>query len=225
MGRQEAGGDQVGATQESPPQGRGDGFGEPGHDGQLRRRAIRLEYFTIGWNLVEAGVGLGAGWLASSIALEGFGLDSLIETLSGLTVLWRFRQQTLQKENAERRAVRAVGATFLALAAYIAHSAGTDLWFRRVPRFSLPGMLLATCALLVMPALGIGKRRLARQLRSRALAADGLESMLCAYLSAALLLGLGLNGLLGWWWADPVAALAMTPFILREGIEATFHNE
>ncbi len=186
----------------------------------LRVRAIRLEYFTVGWNVIEAAVALVAGYLARSIALQGFGLDSIIESASGLMLLWRFQQTKLEQERAESRAVRVVGLTFLALAAYVGYEGVTDLWFRRAPIFSLPGLLLACASLAVMPVLGLSKRRLARKLGSRALAADGLETLLCAYLSATLLIGLILNGWLGWWWADPVAALAMTAFMLREGIEA-----
>lgn len=195
---------------------------EPRRIEEWRRWAIRLEYFTVGWNAVEAGVALTAGWLASSIALQGFGLDSIIETISGAALLWRFKQRGLEEEHAETRAARVVGATFFALAAYVGYEAGADLWLHHAPRFSLPGTILACCALLVMPALGMAKRRIARHLQSRALAADAQESLLCACLSAALLLGLALNGAFGWWWADPIAALAMTPFMIREGIEATF---
>ena len=213
MGRQETSPDeQVG---HSPQAAGGDLAGAQ----TLRLRAIRLEYFTVAWNCLEALVALVAGWLAASIALEGFGLDSVIETVSGLTVLWRFRRQQAD-ERAEQRAVRVVGITFLALAAYIGYEAGTDLWYRRAPSFSLPGFILAILSLLVMPALGLAKRRTARQLGSRALEADSLETFLCAYLSATLVVGLGLNAWLGWWWADPAAALAMTVFIVREGFEA-----
>jgi divalent metal cation (Fe/Co/Zn/Cd) transporter len=186
----------------------------------LRRRAIRLEYFTVGWNTLEAVVALVAGWFASSIALQGFGLDSVIETIAGLTVLWRFRQRGLEEEHAEARAVRVVGLTFLALAVYVGYEAVGDLWLRRAPEFSLAGSILALASLIVMPILGIAKRRTAGRLNSKALAADGMQTMLCAYLSATLLLGLSLNGLLGWWWADPIAALAMTIFMVREGLEA-----
>lgn len=185
----------------------------------LRRRAVRLEYFTIGWNVVEAGVALAAGAASSSIALVGFGLDSIIETSSGVTLLWRFKQQTVAEDHAESRAVKLVGATFLALAAYVGVEAGRDLWLRHAPEFSLPGLILAILSLIVMPVLGVAKRRLARRLQSRALAADGLETLLCAYLSATLLIGLALNGALGWWWADPVAGLVIAGFMVREGIE------
>ena len=194
----------------------------PGDQAKLRRRGIRLEYFTVAWNTLEALVALVAGWLASSIALEGFGLDSVIETVSGLTLLWRLRHSRPagEEDHAELRAVRVVGVTFFALAAYVGYEAGADLWFRRAPQFSLPGTILAALSLVVMPVLALAKRRVARQLKSRALAADSLESLLCSYLSATLLLGLALNGWLGWWWADPIAALAMAGFMLHEGFEA-----
>jgi divalent metal cation (Fe/Co/Zn/Cd) transporter len=186
----------------------------------LRQRALRLEYFTVGWNMVEAAVGLLTGWLASSIALKGFGLDSVIETFSGASLLWRFKQRGLDDARAESRAIRLVGLTFFALAAYVAAEAVADLWLHRAPQFSLLGMILALCSLLVMPALGVAKRQIAVLLKSRALSADGLQTLLCAYLSGTLLVGLALNGWLGWWWADPIAALAMTGFMIREGIEA-----
>lgn len=186
----------------------------------LRRRAILLEYFTVGWNTLEAVVALVAGIAASSIALVGFGLDSVIETASGVTLLWRFKQRGLEEQEAEARAAKLVGLTFFALAAYVGYEAVEDLRLRRAPEFSLPGFILAIVSLIVMPVLGLAKRRLARLLKSRALAADGMETLLCSYLSATLLLGLALNWRLGWWWADPAAALAMTLFMIREGLEA-----
>jgi len=185
-----------------------------------RRQAVRLEYFTVAWNLIEAGVALVAGVLAASIALVGFGLDSVIETVSGLTLLWRLKQRGDFESEAESRALRIVGLTFFALAAYISYESITDLWRQEQPRESLVGIVLAAVSLVVMPLLGRAKRRVARQLKSRALAADGMETYLCSYLSFTLLLGLGLNAWLGWWWADPVAALAMVAFMIREGVEA-----
>jgi divalent metal cation (Fe/Co/Zn/Cd) transporter len=179
-----------------------------------------LECFTVAWNTLEAAVALVAGLVAGSIALVGFGLDSAIETASALAVLWRFRQHGVAEDTAELRAARFVGITFFALAIYIGFEAVADLWMRHEARFSLPGMLLATAALIVMPTLGLTKRRVARRLGSRALAADGMESILCAYLSATLIVGLALNGWLGWWWADPLAALLITGFMVREGIGA-----
>lgn len=185
-----------------------------------RQHAIRLEYFTIGWNALEAVVAIGAGYLAGSIALVGFGLDSIIETISGATLLWRLRQRGDFESAAESRALRIVGLTFLLLAAYVSYESVSDLWLRHQPRASLPGIILAAVSLVVMPLLGRAKRRLARRIGSRALAADGMETYLCSYLSFTLLLGLGLNAWVGWWWADPVAALAMVAFMIREGVEA-----
>jgi divalent metal cation (Fe/Co/Zn/Cd) transporter len=195
----------------------------PGQDDELRRRATRLEWFTVTWNVLEALVALGAGYLAGSIALEGFGLDSVIETISGLTLLWRFRARvygTAGEQAAERRAVRVVGMTFFALAAYVGYEGGADLWFRRAAHFSLPGVILATASLIVMPILGLAKRRTARALESRALAADSVQTLVCSYLSAILLGGLLLNGWLHWWWADPAAALAIAAAMVGEGLEA-----
>lgn len=190
----------------------------------LRQRALRLEYFTVGWNSIEAVVALAAGATASSIALIGFGLDSIIETASGVALLWRLRQRGEFEATAESRALRLVGVTFFALAAYVTIESVRDLRHSERPEESLVGMLLAAASLVVMPVLGIAKRRLARTLGSRALAADGMETMVCAYLSFTLLLGLGLNAWLGWWWADAAAALAMVPFMVREGLEA-FRSE
>lgn len=186
----------------------------------LRQRAIRLEYFTIAWNTLEAVVAITAGWLAGSIALVGFGLDSIIETASGAALLWRLRQRGDLEAAAESRALRFVGLTFFALAAYVTYESVRDLRGSQRPEESLLGIALAAVSLVVMPLLGRAKRRLARRLGSRALAADGMETYLCSYLSFALLLGLGANAWLGWWWADPVAALLMVAFMVREGVEA-----
>ncbi len=169
---------------------------------------------------MEAFVALIAGALASSIALVGFGLDSIIEVVSGLTLLWRFKRRQLEDRTAESRAVKVVGLTFFALSAYVGYQAVRTLWVHRPPQFSLPGMILAAVAFVVMLVLGFAKRELARLLNSRALAADAIETLMCACLSATLLVGLSLNGWLAWWWADPVAALAMSGFMVREGVEA-----
>lgn len=185
-----------------------------------RRRAIRLEYFTVVWNVAEAVVALVAGIVAGSIALVGFGLDSVIETVAAVTLLWRLRQRGDLEEVAESRALRIVGTTFFALAAYVSYESVRDLWGQHRPEESLVGIVLAAVSLVVMPVLGVAKRRVAKRLGSRALAADGMETFLCAYLSLTLLVGLTLNAWLGWWWADPVAALAMVAFMVREGWEA-----
>lgn len=192
---------------------------------ELLRSGVRLEWLTIGWNSVEALVALGAGLLAGSIALVGFGLDSVIETAAGFMVLWRVLREVggaaeAKVLRAERRALGFVGITFLALAAYICYESGAKLWRQEAPAESWVGIALAMCSAIVMPLLAARKRAVARALGSRALAADAVETAVCAYLSVTLLLGLGANALFGWWWADPVAALAMVPLIVKEGVEA-----
>jgi len=187
--------------------------------GPAVRKGRRLEYFTIAWNLAEAAIALGAGLLAGSIALVGFGIDSLIESSSGAVLLWRL-QEGEKGEEREKRALKLVGISLVALAAYVAVEAIKSLFLREAPEKSLIGIALAAVSLVVMPLLARAKRRVAAQLTSRALVADSRQTDICAYLSAILLGGLGLNALFGWWWADPVAALGMVPIIAREGIEA-----
>ena len=180
------------------------------------RRGRKLEYITIGWNSLEAVVAIGAGLFAGSIALVGFGVDSVIESFSGAVLLWRL----FAGEHAEQLALKLVGASFLLLAAYVAFDAGKSLLFREPPEESYVGIGLAALSLIVMPVLARAKRRVAANLNSRALAADSRQTDICAYLSAILLVGLGLNALFGWWWADPVAGLIMIPIIAKEGVEA-----
>ncbi len=189
------------------------------------RWGLRLEYFTVGWNSLEAIVAIGAGVIAGSIALVGFGLDSVVEVLSGAILFWRLRVELggaapEASERAERRALFAVGLSFFALGAYVLYESGKKLWLRERPEESLVGLGLGIVSLVVMPVLALGKHRIARRLGSRALAADAKETAICSYLSLTLLLGLGLNAWRGWWWADPVAALAMLPLLVHEGKEA-----
>lgn len=179
----------------------------------------RLEYVTLGWNLLEAAVAVGAGTVAGSVALIGFGVDSLIESLSGAILLWRLQSHEAD-ERRERLALKLVGLSFLILAAYVAFEAVKSLYLRELPESSLVGIALAVLSLIVMPVLARAKRRVAARIASRSLHADSRQTDICAYLSAILLGGLGLNALLGWWWADPVAALIMVPIIAREGVEA-----
>jgi divalent metal cation (Fe/Co/Zn/Cd) transporter len=186
---------------------------------QHARAGRRLEYFTLGWNLLEALVAIVAGIVASSIALVGFGVDSLIESFSGVILLWRLQQYDLD-ETRERIALKLVGASFLLLALYVAVDAAKSLLGHEPPHESLVGIAVAAVSLLVMPLLARAKRRVAAGLNSRALHADSRQTDLCAYLSAILLLGLALNALFGWWWADPVAAIIMVPIIAYEGIKA-----
>jgi len=189
------------------------------------QRGVWLEYFTIGWNIVEAVFAIGAGWLAGSIALIGFGLDSVIESASGAILLWRLKKELAgisgeQTEKAERTALLSVGITFWLLSGYVAHEAIGKLIAKEGPDVSIVGIVLATVSLIVMPVLAWGKRFVAARIQSRALEADAMETIVCAYLSFTLLLGLTLNAWLGWWWADPTASLLMLPVILREGWEA-----
>jgi divalent metal cation (Fe/Co/Zn/Cd) transporter len=183
---------------------------------QLVRRGQRLQFLTIAYNSLEAVAALIAGVLARSIALVGFGLDSLIEVTSGGAALWRL----YRGEHAERLALRLVGSSFLALAAYVAWEAVESLWTGQAPARSIPGIVLAAASLVVMPLLARAKRRVAAGLGSAALEADARQTDFCLYLSGILLGGLLLNAFLGWWWADPVAGLAMTPIIAREGVRA-----
>ncbi len=191
----------------------------------LLRRGLLLEALTIAWNVIEAIVAIGAGWLAGSVALVGFGLDSTIETVAAGALYHRLRAErrgaTSEKTEAlELRALRIVGVTFFALALYIVYEAGSTLWMREPPDPSRLGIALAVLSLVVMPFLAWAKLRTGQALQSRALIADAKETIACTYLSLMLLLGLGANALLGWWWADPVAALAMLPWVVKEGFEA-----
>lgn len=189
------------------------------------RIAYALVFVTVAYNLVEAGLALWLGFNAGSVALIGFGLDSVIEGAAAGVLLWRLRLglRAIDQEavaTAERRVHRFVGATFFALAAYVA---GQALWTLRAgnaPAESVLGVALAVVSLLLMPPLAWGKLRAAREIQSAALRAEAMETIACSYLSFTLLLGLGANALRGWWWADPIAALAMVPWLLHEGRES-----
>jgi divalent metal cation (Fe/Co/Zn/Cd) transporter len=185
------------------------------------RHGRRLEYFTIAWNALEGLVAVVAGAIAGSISLVGFGIDSFIEVTSGSVLLWRMSvdAEVHRRELNERWALRIVGACFLLLAAYIAYESALDLWSRRAPEHSIPGIILACISLIVMPLLSRAKRKVGRALGSAAMHADAKQTEFCTYLSAILLAGLLLNTLFGLWWADPVAALIMVPIIAKEGIE------
>lgn len=192
------------------------------------RRWLRIALWLVGatllYNVLEAVIALAFGRKADSIALVGFGLDSCIEVAAALALFWRLwlQGQGEESETAERRerAVhRFVGATFFLLALYILAEAGWTLWAREAPRTSPVGIALAVASLIVMPLVSLGKLRAAREMDSPALRAEALETLACSYLSLVLLLGLGLNAALGWWWSDPAAALLMLPWLVKEGLE------
>ncbi len=187
----------------------------------LVRRGLVLNYATIGYNAVEAVLSILAGVIAGSVALIGFGLDSIIEVASGVAALWRLRSDVdaARRESAERAALKVIGLTFLALAAYVTYEGAKTLWMRELPSRSILGVVILVLSVIVMPWLSRKKRRVAQGLESRALEAEATQTSLCAYLSAIALAGVGLNAFFGVWWADPVAALAMVPIIAREGFE------
>jgi len=185
------------------------------------RQALFLEYLTIGWNVVEAAVAIIAGLWAGSIALVGFGLDSIIEVTAAGMLVWRLRCELTCRhrthERAEKIVLRVIGITFFILAAYVLYKAGDMLLHAQAPEASRVGIVLAVLAAVLSPWLALRKQALARQLNSRALAADALETFACGYLSITLLIGIALNATLGWWWADPAAALLMVPVLLWSG--------
>jgi len=185
---------------------------------ELERRALWLEYLTITWNLVEGVVAIGAGFLAGSIALVGFGFDSMIEAFAASVVVWQLKGSS--SEEREHRALRMIAVTFFVLAAYVALESVRDLLSHEEPSQSTVGIVLAIVSLIVMPTLGLLKRKTGEAMNSRVLIADSAETFLCSWLSGILLLGLVLNATVGWWWADPVAALGIAWLALREGREA-----
>lgn len=193
------------------------------HDREsIVRRGLRLEYLTLAWNSLEAVIAIVSGLIAGSIALVGFGLDSVIEMSSGAVLLWRLRSDAdvHRRERIEQISLRLVGVCFLVLAAYVAWDATGSLWKRERPEESISGIVIAALSLAVMPLLARAKRRVAAGLDSGAMQADSRQTDICAYLSAILLGGLVLNATLGWWWADPLAGLIMVPIIAKEGVEA-----
>ena len=187
----------------------------------LIQRGLALNYLTIGYNVLEAVVALGAGIVSGSVALVGFGLDSVIEVTASGAAQWRLRADldTLRRERVERTTLRIIGWSFLALAMYVVFDSANALLRREPPERSIVGLVLLALSAIVMPILARAKRRVARAMTSRALEADAMQTSLCAYLSVIALAGVALNTALGWWWADPVAALAMVPIIAKEGVE------
>jgi divalent metal cation (Fe/Co/Zn/Cd) transporter len=184
---------------------------------RLVRRAKTLAWIGVGWHGVEATIAVGAGLAASSIALVGFGADSLIEALAGFIVLWRFHAARASSAMTERRAQQLIAASFYLIAAYIAVEAIRSLATGNEPKASWVGIGLSAFTLATMPPLAAAKARVAEALGSAAAKSESRQTILCAYLSAGLLVGLGLNALAGWWWADPITALVIAGVAAKEG--------
>jgi divalent metal cation (Fe/Co/Zn/Cd) transporter len=186
----------------------------------LVRQAKLLAWLGIAWHGIEATIAVLAGIAAGSIALIGFGADSLVESFAGFVVVWRFADSRVASEHAEERAQRLIGVAFWLIAVYVAIEAIRSLIGGDHPESSYVGIALATVTLAMMPMLAAAKSRVGERLGSSATKSEGRQNLLCAYLSAGLLVGLGANALLGWWWADPVTALAIAAVAVNEGREA-----
>ena len=190
---------------------------------RLYRKGLHLEYFMLGYNILEAIASIVFGSIANSIALIGFGLDSIVESLSALVLIWRLRQHgkisVAAEEKLEKRATKFVAITFFILGLYILFESIKKLAFAEVPEHSLPGIIIAVASLIIMPILTWQKYKTGKQINSRALVADSKETLACAFLSVALLLGLGANYLFGFWQADPIVGLIIAAFLFREGWE------
>lgn len=193
---------------------------ESGEREKLVRRAKFLAWLGVGWHGIEAAVAVGAGLAAGSIALVGFGADSLIESVAGFVLLWRFAAARVHSEAAEQRAQKLIGVSFYVIAAYVGFEALRSLLAGARPEASWVGIGLAAVTLATMPPLAIAKARVGEKLGSSATRSEGRQNMLCAYLSAALLVGLGANALFGLWWADPVTALVIAGVAVKEGRES-----
>jgi divalent metal cation (Fe/Co/Zn/Cd) transporter len=187
---------------------------------RLVRRAKLLAWLGLGWHGIEAAIAITAGLVAGSIALVGFGADSLIESVAGVVLLWRFAEARASSDVAERRAQRLIAVSFFVLAAYITAEAARTLAGAHHPGVSYVGIGLAVVTLVTMPPLAIAKARVGDRLSSSATKSEGRQNMVCAYLSGALLVGLGANAVAGWWWADPLTALVIAAVAVREGRES-----
>jgi divalent metal cation (Fe/Co/Zn/Cd) transporter len=189
---------------------------------KLYKKGLFLEYFTIGYNFIEAIISITFGSMANSIALVGFGLDSIIESLSGLVLIWRLRQHQKiteeEEERVEKKAMKFIAITFIVLAIYVLFQSVKKLVFQEIPNPSLPGIIIAIVSIIVMPMLTLQKYRIGKKIKSKALIADSKETLACFFLSLALLLGLGLNYLMDFWQADPIVGIIIVVFLLREGV-------
>ncbi|UCG54099.1 MAG: cation transporter [Dehalococcoidia bacterium] len=190
---------------------------------RLYKKALLLEYFTVGYNILEAIASIVFGSIAGSVALIGFGLDSVVESLSGLVLIWRLRQHSKisveAEERIEKKARRLVAATFFILGSYILYESIEKLIVVEIPEPSLAGIIIAILSIVIMPILTWQKYNTGKNINSRALMADAKENLACAFISVALLLGLGANYLFSFWQADPIVALIIVAFLFREGWE------
>lgn len=189
----------------------------------LYKKALNLEYFTVGYNILEAFFSMLFGAEAGSIALIGFGLDSIVESLSGLILIWRLRKHEVATEEeeltSEKKAIKFVAITFFLLGIYVLYESAKKLAFAEIPEPSLPGMAIAVLSIIIMPLLSIKKRNLGLKINSKALVADSKETLACAFLSVPLLIGLAANYFFGFWQADPIVGLIVVVFLIKEGLE------
>ena len=191
----------------------------------LRRNALLLVWIGEIWNVFEAAIALWSAWLASSVALFAFGLDSLIELFAGAVLLWRFYQEKSDEGSKEKKALKVIGITFFALSAIILlQSLPTLFGYFNRPQESFTGILITVSSAILMTVLFVFKNRIAKKLNSRALRAEAYESLICDIQDLVILGGLGLNILFGWWWADPIMAMVLVPFLIKEGLES-FRDE
>lgn len=191
---------------------------------KLKKTALFLSWFTVLYNIFEGVVSIIAGMIAGSISLVGFGLDSFIESLSGGIMIWRFsvveKMNEEEEEKIENKARKLVAVTFFILSVYVLYESIKKLISHEIPQLSILGMIITALSLIVMPLLFLAKNKVGRELGSKSLIADSKETLCCIYLSVSVLIGLILNALFHWWWADPVAGLIVVYFLIKEGVEA-----
>ncbi|MEW6525193.1 MAG: cation transporter [Spirochaetota bacterium] len=195
----------------------------------LYQKALTVSYFTVGYNILEGVASVIAGAFAGSIALVGFGLDSFVESLSGMIMIWRFKKHGIvsqeEEEEVEQRALKLVGYTFFILAAYILYESVKKLYYVEIPDTSLVGIIIAVLSIIIMPALYVTKVQVGKAIGSKSLLSDAKETLACTFLSVALLLGLGLNYLWGLWQADPIVGIVVAFYLIKEGREIVTGEE
>jgi cation diffusion facilitator family transporter len=190
---------------------------------KLHRKALFLSIFTVGYNIIEGLLSILIGYISGSIALVGFGLDSFVESSSGTVMIWRFRKQDklseAEEEKIEKRAAKFVAYSFFILAIYVLYESIKKLYLKEIPESTIFGILIAIVSIIIMPLLFYLKYKTGKEIKSRSLVADSKETLACVFLSVALLLGLSLNYLFGFWQADPIVGIIIVGFLIREGYE------